>query len=378
MATPPLPRKYAEEAVNAVHQCGDISSAARHLNLPRSTLDKRLDTARRLYGLKIPDGFDRIPRPSGHSVRAATTEYDGDGKLKRQWVKSDAIPSMEDLAKLVKEVFADTIPIPRIKKPTIAPNKLFTVFPIGDHHVSMYAYAAETGADYDVKIAKRLLTNAAKVLVDGAPASDRCLIANVGDFFHTDNFKNETPISGHHLDTDTRYSVMIKSGVEMMRAFIECALGKFNTVEVLNAAGNHDPVGAAWLSLTLALLYEKNPRVKVDTSPAKFAYFRHGSTLIGVTHGDMRRADALPGIMAADRPEDWGATKHRYWLTGHIHQRKVIEHAGCMVESFRTLAARDAWATASGYRSGRDMTSITFHAEHGEFMRQRCDISMLE
>lgn len=378
MATPPLPRKYAEEAVNAVHQYGDISSAARHLNLARSTLDKRLDTARRLYGLTIPSGFERLPRPSGHSVHAATIQYDSDGKMKNQWVRSTATPSLEDLAQIVKDVFADTSPVPKIKAPKIPASKMFTVFPIGDHHVSMYAYAAEAGADYDVKIATRLLTGAAQFLVERAPASDRCLIANVGDFFHTDNFKNETPVSGHKLDTDTRYSVMIKSGVAMLRTFVECALQKFHTVEVLNAAGNHDPVGAAWLSLTLSLLYEKNPRVKVNTSPSKFTYYRHGQTLIGVTHGDMRRIDALPGIMATDCAKDWGVTKHRYWLTGHIHQRKVIEHPGCMIESFRTLAARDAWATAEGYRSGRDMTYITFHEDHGEFARQTCNISMLE
>jgi len=45
-----------------------------------------------------------------------------------------------------------------------------------------------------------------------------------------------------------------------------------------------------------------------------------------------------------------------------------------VVESFRTLAAKDAWQAAQGYRSGRDMYAIVLDAEHGEVERHRCDI----
>jgi hypothetical protein len=47
------------------------------------------------------------------------------------------------------------------------------------------------------------------------------------------------------------------------------------------------------------------------------------------------------------------------------------------VETFRTLAAKDAWHAGKGYRSGRDMYAITHHINHGEIMRTRCDIGML-
>ena len=82
--------------------------------------------------------------------------------------------------------------------------------------------------------------------------------------------------------------------------------------------------------------------------------------------------------MAADRPEAWGRTKFRYWLTGHLHTRKAVEFPGVMWETFRTLAPGDAWSHAAGYRSGRDLTSITFHREHGEVARNCINVSMLE
>lgn len=312
------------------------------------------------------------------TVTGTSTLYGADGETKLTWVKRDDRKTPEQWAELVREQFADVEPVRRIQAPPQGSKKLLTVIPVGDHHTAMYAYAEEAGADYDLKIAASLLTSAATHLIDLSPPSDRCIICNVGDFFHVDGLKAETVRSHNSLDVDTRYAMMIKTGVAMMRTFIEQALQKFRVVEVENATGNHDDIGSLWLSLALSLLYEKNPRVRVNCSPSKFHYYRHGAVLLGVTHGDTAKLDKLPGIMAADRPEDWGAAKHRYWLTGHIHQRRVLEFPGVMVESFRTLAARDAWATAAGYRSGRDMTSIVFHEDHGEVARHRFDLGMLE
>lgn len=82
--------------------------------------------------------------------------------------------------------------------------------------------------------------------------------------------------------------------------------------------------------------------------------------------------------MAADRPEDWGQTRHRYFYTGQIHNQTVTELPGLVCESFRTLAAKDAYAAGAGYRAGRDMRLIVHHRDHGEIERHRCDVGMIE
>ena len=51
---------------------------------------------------------------------------------------------------------------------------------------------------------------------------------------------------------------------------------------------------------------------------------------------------------------------------------------GVTCESFRTLAAKDAYAAGHGYRAGRDMRCIVHHREHGEVERHRCDVGMIE
>jgi len=354
-------------AVDAAH--GNKVHAAAALGISRGTLEARLRAAA-LEGLK--------PAPR-QSVHGTSTLYDGDGQVKLQWVKAHAgARSPEEWAEHVREAFVDTEPVRRVAGPKARLNRdLLTVYPIGDHHVAMYAWREETGADYDVKTAERILIAAARHLVELAPASETALIVNVGDFFHVDNLKNQTSRSGHVLDVDTRYAAMIRAGVRMMRAIIECALEKHRRVRVVNAIGNHDDIGALWLSLALAQFYEANPRVTIDQSPAKFYYHRHGKVLLGITHGDTGKPERLAPVMAADRPEAWGETRHRYWLTGHVHSRKVLEFPGVMWETFRTLAPSDAWAAAAGYRSGRDMTSIVFHVDHGELARHRFDVSML-
>ncbi len=186
-----------------------------------------------------------------------------------------------------------------------------------------------------------------------------------------------TSRSGHSLDLDGRYAKMISVGVKVMRQCIESALEKHAEVRVLNIVGNHDDTGALFLAVCLDHVYEHEPRVHVDTSPAPAMYFRHGKTFVGCHHGHSIKADKLPGVMATDRPQDWGETEHRYWWCGHIHHQSVKDYAGVTVESFRTLAAKDAYATWGGYRSPRDMKCIVLHDEHGEVARHTVNPKMI-
>ena len=90
-----------------------------------------------------------------------------------------------------------------------------------------------------------------------------------------------------------------------------------------------------------------------------------------------RDHDILATLRSYERPEDWGASKHRYWYVGHVHHKAAKEYHGVIVESFRTMAGKDAWHAAKGYRSGRDMNLIVHSKTHGEVLRARCDVGMV-
>lgn len=364
MAAKKLTTEQLQQSVDAWLKTGKSRiAAAKLLDIAVPTLESRLNSAR-LSGL--------IP------TAGTSTLYGPDGEVKLTWVKQNAQDLTLDQWKAsIKDVFGDlrAPKVHEVKKQRR--SDLLTVYPIGDHHVGMYSWKAETGADYDIKIARQLLVSASQHLLNVSPDTETGLLIDVGDFFHVDNIKNETSRSGHTLDVDTRYRLMIDAGVDMLRTFISEGLKKHKRMHVICTPGNHNDIGAQWLSMTLKLIYSDNPRVTIDDNPGKFHYYQFGKVLIGVTHGDTGKPEKLAGVMAADQPVMWGQTEFRYWLTGHVHNRSTLELPGVMWETFRTLAARDAWANASGYRSGRDMTSIVFHKDYGEIGRHRFDVKML-
>lgn len=323
---------------------------------------------------------DTFVVPDGYAVKGTSTLYDADGNVRAQWVKTreDADRQRLMFEAMVEAVTAD---LPRYKPVKCTAHwraDLMTVYPMGDPHFGMLSWGRETGEDWDLEIAERIHCSAVSALVEASPASEQAVVVNLGDGFHYDSLAAVTPRSGHHLDADGRYAKMIEIGTRAMRRCIDSALTKHGRVHVICVPGNHDETGALWLSRLLATCYEREPRVTVDTNPSLYAFHRFGRVLLGVHHGHACKPQNLPGVMAVDRAEDWGQTLHRHWLTGHIHHESKKEYAGCTVESFGTLAAKDAWAHSSGYRSERSMQSIVYHAEHGEVGRGKVNARMFE
>lgn len=318
--------------------------------------------------------------PDGYHVRGTSTLYDSDGKPKLQWVKSSI--DHERQAELMREAItamsADLPRLPPVSGPEHASADLMAVYPLGDPHIGMLSWAQETGMDWDLAIAEQAFRGVFDRLVKTAPHCEQAVIINLGDFLHYDNMEGTTTRSGHSLDTDGRYAKMVQVGVRIIRQMIHSALEHHKAVRVINATGNHDDTGSLFLSVCLANIYENEPRVTIDQAPAPFHYVQHGRTMFGVHHGHTCKPAQLPGVMAADQPKMWGETAHRYWYTGHIHHDTKKEFPGVTQESFRTLAARDAYATWGGYRSGQDSKCIVLHKLHGEVERHTVNISQIQ
>lgn len=377
--------KYAStlqgEALRTVNEFGSLEKAAEFLGVSTNALRCRIE---RLEAKAAAAGFApkhvNHPVPKGYHVKGVSTLYK-DGKQVIQWVKTnkDQEDRLEALAEAIQTI-AD--PIRGKSEPVACPQHasqdLLAVYTMGDPHLGMLANAAETGENFDLKIAESLMFGAIDHLVAGAPWSKYALIINLGDFFHSDNSSNRTARSGHALDVDGRWSKVLQVGIRAMRRSIDRALEKHEHVTVINEIGNHDDHSAIMLSLCLQAYYENNPRVTIDTSPAKFHYYRFGNTLIGTTHGDTCPPARLAGVMLADRKKDWAETDHHFWYTGHVHNDKAKELDGDIQwESFRTLASKDPWHAGQGYRSGRDMKCDVIHITRGRIRRNIVGIEEL-
>lgn len=318
--------------------------------------------------------------PEGYAVKGVSTLYDGAGNVKQQWVKTNQLQA--DAMRALEAAIAEMVaPIRGASELVPAPQHsnedLLCAIPIGDAHVGLYTWAVETGEDFNLEIAERNLFAAVDRLIDMAPPAATLLLCNLGDFLHGDDSTNRTAKSGHALDIDTRWSKVIGVAIRVKRRCIDRGLQKFGRVINWDVEGNHDPTSSVMLRHVMQALYEKEPRVTVDMTPGKFHYLRFGSNLIGATHGDTVKLPELAGIMACDRPQDWGETKYRHWYSGHVHHSRLQEHPGVIVESFRTLAPKDSWHAGQGYRSGQDLTLDVFHRRWGRINRHIIGIEQI-
>ena len=319
------------------------------------------------------DPDDTVQLPDPKTIVKLSTLYDQEGNVTQQWVaeKPEAVAQANAWKEFAKALTEDLPRIEPIPVPWVTNENTMACYPVGDHHLGMLAWHEETGESYDLKIGEELLAGATDYLVEKSGDAKNGLVLFLGDFMHYDSFEPVTPTNRNQLDVDSRYPKMVRAALRSMRYLIERATEVHESVHVIVEIGNHDLSSSIFLMEALKNIYEKEPRITVDTSPMHFHYFRYGKNLIGTHHGHGRSAklNDLPQIMANDRPKDWGDTEFRYWFTGHVHHDQVKDFPGCRVESLRVLAAPDAYAAQNGWRSKRDMKSIIFDKEYGEVAR---------
>jgi hypothetical protein len=312
----------------------------------------------------LPPGFD-LP----HRISRFTAN---DGGVHGQW--SSYRVNEGERAAVLLQVIRDHVeslvqPLPPLTAPENCTDDLLTIYPLGDPHIGMLAWAKEVGEHFDVKIATRELTQCVRNLVARAPASKRAIVTNLGDFFHAQDNKQVTPHGGNKLDVDGRFGKVARCGLDMMVGLVEAALQKHEHVTLRNVPGNHDEGACFWIAETLRREFKHEPRVTVEDAFSPYQFDMFGRVLLGWAHTDGAKPLQLGGLMATDAPEMWGATRFRYWHGGHVHHLSKTEIPGCVVETHRTLAGKDAWHNWRGYRAGRSLQAITYHREWGEDSR---------
>lgn len=379
-------KKYATETqakhVDAVNEHGSMREAAKALGCNPSNIRQSIEAVKKkaaIYGFSPEHDMVR-PVPETHVAKGVSTYYNKEGKPAGQWVKSSLIEEKrEEVVREAIKALADAGKglAPVIKGPAHTEADLAAVIPVGDPHFGLYVWAQECGEDFDTDIARKLSLAAVDRLVASSPACSVGVLLLLGDILHANDQTNQTPAHKHQLDVDTRFVRVVRVTVETWRHAILRMKERFGKVVVKLLPGNHDPTAVWALAYALHAYFSSDPAVEIDLGPSKFWYFKFGKVLIGSTHGDTVKPERLPGIMAADKHQDWGDTRFRYWYTGHIHSKNSIEFPGVQWESFRTLAPADSYAASHGYRSGRDMVLIVHHREHGEIERHRCDVGMV-
>lgn len=369
------------EVLESVIAHGSNNKAAKAIGITRRSVDQlmaRLRAAAAHQGIAPAHGLVHAV-PDGFRMRGASVYREKTEDHPAHWLKmTEDVQRQREIFQMFAQELAESVKglAPPVAPPAHSDEDLLCVYPMGDPHFGMYAWWEDAGSSFDLAEAERVTCAAVDRLVLSAPAAKTALLLNLGDMFHADNQGN-TSKSGHQLDVDGRRAKVQQVALRAMVHCIRRLLERHQVVHFRINKGNHDEETSYALALMLSCWFHNEPRVVVDLSPGPFWYFRFGEVLLGSTHGDRTKGPDLVPVMAADRPADWGATRHRYWYVGHVHHQDLKEYRGGIVEYFRTLAARDAWHQGQGYRAGRDMRLIVHHRVHGEVERHNCDVGMI-
>lgn len=401
MGIPALTDDELKAAVATYHEHGDnCEAAARSLGIAGTTFKSRIHRAARrgFLGTKpVLPGFEQTkistdgdgnvrsltqkPEhgdvwqiPDTHLLGKITVNRDPDGRIIQDWVRAspDADAVLQAMRTIADELKKE---LPRVE-PTPAPiltgaaEFLLNQYTVTDSHFGMLAWGEETRSDdYDLKIAERLLLDWFTAGIAMAPEAQVGLLAQLGDLLHHDALRSITPKSMHVLDADSRLQKIIRIVIRTIRHVIRMLLAKHPHVHIIMAQGNHDESSSAWLREWIAVTYENEPRVTVDTSPDPFYAYEWGQTALFYHHGHMQGIDKIDSVWVGKFRDIYGRAKQAYGHIGHLHSKAEKEGNLMFVERHRTLAPPDAHASGHGWLSKRDAKVITYHSDHGEVFR---------
>lgn len=382
----PKLKEYATEIqkrrIDLLNEYGSYGAVAKMEGVDRQAIKKSIS------GLKVraarlgysPDHDMVHTVPEGFQVKGVSTYYNADGKPSGQWVKSSA----DDVRRkqLMEEAFAamseDLPRLESVQYKGVPISTLCNLYVMTDCHVGMLAWHKEGGEDWDLKIAERVLTGCFEQMVMSSPQASTGIVAQLGDWLHSDGLLPVTPTSHHILDQDGRFSKIVQVSIRILRRLVDFALSRHEKVIILMAEGNHDMASSVWLRVMFKALYENEPRVQIIDSELPYYVYKHGKCMIAFHHGHLKKNDALPILFASQYANIWGETTKRYAHTGHRHHVEEKEHSGMTVVQHPTLAARDAYAARGGWMAERQVSAITYHEQYGQVSKITVIPEMLE
>jgi hypothetical protein len=365
-----------EQAIEALKRLKNIGAAARELGIHRRDFLRILERA----GYNAEARKKLLLDPAiAESMKAAGTNM----VPSLAWVKVQATeeqpgysvmlrPDGEDpeaVAERVREALEGMVPADPVTPPENVMGDLCAVYPLMDAHVGMMAWGRETGAqDYDLDHAAKDMRHAFAKVLAMTPAAQQAVLLIGGDYFHADDNRAETPANRHKLDVDGRFYKVLDIGIGIIAETVHQLLQKHSRVLVRVLRGNHDVHSSMTLNFALAERYRNEPRITVEKDPRDLFMMQWGKCAIFAHHGDKGKPQQM-ALYLSDVCPFWSQTRHRHYLTGHVHHDQAKDLGPLRFESLRAFCPPDAYAAGMGYGARRALQSITFHKQDGLVLR---------
>ena len=369
----PYATETETEYINEVLKLNSVTAASKSLGRDSKTVREAITRTKNRAALKgyAPENDMIDPVHDMFMVDRITMQYGNEG-VERRWLKGKVDPEKQkQMQEEVRAAFIDTLPkdkpTPPLSKKAasmIDPDKL-NLYLITDYHIGMNSWWEETGDNWDTHIAESMLYAWFKKAIEETPNTEVGVIGQLGDFLHWDGLLPLTPASRHVVDADTRYRLIVRVAIRVLRRIIALLLQKHNHVHMICAEGNHDESTSIVLGECFAAFYEDEPRVTVDTSGDIYYCYEWGNTSLFFHHGHRKKVTNIHDVFAGKFRDVFGRTKYSYGHVGHLHHAEMKETNLMQVYQHRTLAAKDAYASRGGYLSDREALAITYSKEFG-------------
>ncbi len=162
------------------------------------------------------------------------------------------------------------------------------------------------------------------------------------DFFHTDNYQNQTTSLTPQdviMEFDSEYEI----GFIILSAVIEFLRTEACDVEVILVQGNHDRTKSFYLAHALEIYFSKAGNVSFDRKHSVTKSTVLGNTFIGYHHGNCK-IDQLPLLFSTGNDSaEFGLAKYREIHTGDKHHYMAKEIMGCRIQQMPSLSGTDRW-----------------------------------
>lgn len=163
------------------------------------------------------------------------------------------------------------------------------------------------------------------------------------DFFHTDNYQNQTT-NGTPQDTILDYHSEYELGFAVLVDTINMLRQHCSEVTVVLVQGNHDRTKSFYLAHALDVYFKNDFDVEFIREHSVIKAKVLGNTFIGWHHGNCK-IDDLP-LLFATHPEYshfFGNAKYREIHTGDKHHYMAKEIKGVRIQQMPSLSGTDRW-----------------------------------
>lgn len=415
MGVAPLTDEQCREAVEALKTAGgNQTEAARILGMARSTLQSRITVAedRRKAKRSASGDLDHHhpeileaalvgaiedPRNLSHFWKIVK---DGNGNGYSLFVKNPKSGQHVPIYDLVREAITD-LPSPTLSRPPSRVTQIgehLLVIDLADVHFLKLCVKTETGFEYNREVARHRVIEGTKALIRMAQPMGigRVLFVLGNDILHVDNPRSTTT-SGTFQDTDGTIFQGFKDASSALEEAIREA-SKVADVDLVHCMSNHDWLMGWALTQAIAGRLRDNPNVhasEYNISESHRKYYRFGSNLFGLTHGDGAKEEKLYGLMVKEARQHISECLNLYWLLHHVHHKDrktrgdyfylrekdhngmtahisgntMQEGAHINIEYVRSPSAPDSWHDRNGYVNRQGVECFVHHPTLGQKAR---------